>query len=54
MMKRILTAIVILAVTEGAVHSQGINRAKLDSLFDILSGKDKAMGSLIVFQKAVM
>jgi D-alanyl-D-alanine carboxypeptidase len=32
----------------GTVYPQGINKAKLDSLFDVLAQKDKAMGSVAI------
>lgn len=46
--KRFLSVILVIGLTIGAVCSQNINKPKLDSLFDILALKNKAMGSVIL------
>jgi D-alanyl-D-alanine carboxypeptidase len=48
MPKRIITIIVFMGLSFQTVFSQNLNKAKLDSLFEILAKKDKAMGSLTV------
>jgi D-alanyl-D-alanine carboxypeptidase len=48
-MKHLLfTAFLFLGISFGTVFSQSINKSKLDSLFNILEAKEKAMGSLTI------
>jgi len=48
MKTKIFTTILLTGLTFGTVFSQDINRPKLDSLFNILAEKNKAMGSLTI------
>lgn len=48
MESKIFTAILMTGLSLGSVRSQGINKPKLDSLFDVLAQKNKAMGSLTI------
>ena len=45
---KIFTTIVLLGLSLGMVFSQNMNKPKLDSLFNILAEKNKAMGSLTI------
>lgn len=61
MIRKIFTIIFLVSTLHfSAVTAQSINTAKLDSLFDILNSKNKAMGSIaisangkLVYQKAI-
>lgn len=60
MKNKILISILLTAISIGAVYSQQFNKPKLDSLFDLLAAKNKAMGSLtlskngkIVYSRAI-
>ena len=46
MKTKILISILLTAISIGVVYSQQFNKPKLDSLFDLLAAKNKAMGSL--------
>ncbi|MBC8769346.1 beta-lactamase family protein [Arenibacter sp. BSSL-BM3] len=48
MKSKILISILISGFSIGTAYSQNLNKPKLDSLFDILKSKDKAMGSLTI------
>ena len=48
MLKRILITIFIVALSFAAGFTQTLNKAKLDSLFDVLLAKNKAMGSVAI------
>lgn len=48
MKTKIFTVILLTGLSFGTVFSQDINRPKLDSLFNILAEKNKAMGSLTI------
>ncbi len=48
MKNKIFTAILISGLSFGISYSQNFNKLKLDSLFDILTEKNKAMGSLTI------
>src|SRR6478752_4203146 len=48
MKSRILAAILFTTLSLGTAFSQTFNKPKLDSLLDILSEKNKAMGSLTI------
>jgi D-alanyl-D-alanine carboxypeptidase len=60
-MKRVFFAFALIALfTTGTIQSQNINKLKLDSLFNILAEKNKAMGSVaiskngrIIYNKAI-
>ncbi len=49
--KFITAAVLSATFFYGSVNCQNINKAKLDSLFNILAGKNKAMGSIAVSKK---
>jgi D-alanyl-D-alanine carboxypeptidase len=60
MLKRSLLTSVLLCIFMQVIVAQSVNKAKLDSLFDILAAKDKSMGSVaisqngnIVYQRAI-
>jgi CubicO group peptidase (beta-lactamase class C family) len=60
MKKRFLIIIMFTGFISGSIYSQNFNKPKLDSLFDILAQKNKAMGSLtlskngtILYSKAI-
>lgn len=44
----LITTILFISFTFGTIHSQDFNKQKLDSLFNTLSEKNKAMGSFII------
>ena len=48
MKTKIFTAILLTCLSFTTVFSQSINKPKLDSLFNILAEKNKAMGSLVI------
>jgi len=48
MKTKIYAAMLLSALSFGTVFSQDINKPKLDSLFDIIAEKNKAMGSLTI------
>lgn len=48
------TAILLTGLSYGTVFSQSINQPRLDSLFDILDEKNKAMGSLAISKKGTV
>jgi len=48
MKTKIFTTILLAGLSFGTVFSQSINKSKLDSLFNILAEKNKAMGSLTI------
>lgn len=57
---RVFTTILLIGVCSIAGISQDLNKAKLDSLMDVLASKDKAMGSLtlskngkVVYSRAI-
>lgn len=50
-MRKIFIAIIFFIFCFEITYSQSINTLKLDSLFDVLSNKNKAMGSVAIFQK---
>ncbi|MGD0754451.1 MAG: serine hydrolase domain-containing protein [Bacteroidales bacterium] len=47
-MKKIFTAILLTGLSFGTAFPQSVNKSKLDSLFNILAEKNKAMGSLTI------
>ncbi|MBK7172695.1 MAG: beta-lactamase family protein [Bacteroidales bacterium] len=51
MKKIIFTAFLFFGIALGTLYSQNINKSKLDSLFNILAEKEKAMGSLTISKK---
>jgi D-alanyl-D-alanine carboxypeptidase len=60
MLKRSLLTPVLLCIFMQVIVAQSVNKAKLDSLFDILAAKDKSMGSValsqngeIVYQRSI-
>lgn len=48
MTNRIFVLLLLIGLSLGQAYSQNINKAKLDSLFDLLAAKDKAMGSVAI------
>lgn len=48
MKSRILASFILVSLSLGTAFSQELNKAKLDSLFDVLAAKNKAMGSLAI------
>lgn len=48
MKSKIFTTILLIGLSTGKVFPQSINKPKLDSLFNILAEKNKAMGSLTI------
>jgi len=46
--KKIFTAILLTGLSFGTAFPQSVNKSKLDSLFNILAEKNKAMGSLTI------
>ena len=48
MKSKIFTTILLIGLSIGKVFPQSINKPKLDSLFNILAEKNKAMGSLTI------
>jgi CubicO group peptidase (beta-lactamase class C family) len=60
MKKRFLIIIMFAGFISGSIYSQNFNKPKLDSLFNILAQKNKAMGSLtllkngkVIYSKAI-
>jgi len=54
MKAKLIAAVLLLTISSGTVFSQSFNKAKLDSLLDILATKDKAMGSLTISQNGTV
>ena len=54
MKQKIFATILMIGIAFGTVCSQSINKTKLDSLFNILAAKDKAMGSLTISKKGTV
>jgi CubicO group peptidase (beta-lactamase class C family) len=54
MKKRFFIFILFAGFTFGSIYSQNFNKPKLDSLFDILADKDKAMGSLTISKNGIV
>ena len=48
MKNKIFTSILLTGLSLGTVYSQNLNKPKLDSLLNILTEKNKAMGSLTI------
>ncbi len=48
MKNKIFTAILLMGFSLGTAYSQNFNKPKLDSLFDMLAEKNKAMGSVTI------
>ncbi len=48
MKKKIFTLLSVIGLTFGLAYSQNLDKPKLDSLFDILAEKNKAMGSIAI------
>lgn len=48
MKKTLLTTLLLIGFTLTTAHSEPFNKAKLDSLFDVLAAKNKAMGSIAI------
>ncbi len=54
MKQKILTTILLTALSVSATFSQSLNKPKLDSLFNILAEKNKAMGCLAISKKGTV
>jgi D-alanyl-D-alanine carboxypeptidase len=54
MNKRFLIIIMFTGFISGSIYSQNFNKPKLDSLFDILAQKNKAMGSLTLSKNGIV
>lgn len=54
MKTKILTTTLLIGLSFGTVFSQSFNKPKLDSLMDILTEKNNAMGSLTISRKGVV
>ena len=54
MKQKILTTILLTVLSVGTAFTQTINKPKLDSLFNILAEKNKAMGSLTISKKGTV
>ncbi|MBC8111488.1 MAG: beta-lactamase family protein [Verrucomicrobia bacterium] len=54
MKSKIFITLLTIAFSLGNVHAQNLNKAKLDSLLDILAKNNKAMGSLTVSKKGTV
>lgn len=54
MKTKIFTTLFLTWLSASIAFPQGINKPKLDSLFNVLSEKNKAMGSVTIFNKGVV